>query len=206
MKLVLAGSLLGALVVLSGCASTAPTSDSPPPDLAHETPTEQPRVETSPESGSIVRSEPDSPPVSTMRTFADHVRVDVEQGIVEFDGIVPIDCHHEDSPEVYLEVIACTKGTREHEALVMTEAQPSMVHAAMLLAGMVPGSPGAPNARGEGPISPSGASVRVEIERLTIAIGRRDVGDIVARRRVVAVDGVRSVVVRRFSHAACGDE
>ena len=164
MKLVLAGSLLGALVVLSGCASTAPTSDSPPPDLAHETPTEQPRVETSPESGSIVRSEPDSPPVSTMRTFADHVRVDVEQGIVEFDGIVPIDCHHEDSPEVYLEVIACTKGTREHEALVMTEAQPSMVHAAMLLAGMVPGSPGAPNARGEGPISPSGASVRVEIE------------------------------------------
>jgi len=105
----------------------------------------------------VTKSKPGS-----LRAFAEHVRVDAVHRFVEFDGIVPVDCHHEDTPDVFLEVVACTKGTREHEALVMTEAQPSLVHAAMLLIGLEPGSPGAPRTRREAPILPEGDSIRVE--------------------------------------------
>ncbi len=70
------------------------------------------------------------------------VRVDAGAGVVEFDGFVPIDCHDEETPDVYLELVACTKGTREHESLVVTEAKPSHVHAALLLAGFEAGRAG----------------------------------------------------------------
>ncbi len=42
----------------------------------------------------------------------------------------------------WLEQIACSPGTREHESLVVVEAKPSDVHAALLLAGFEPGVPG----------------------------------------------------------------
>ena len=42
----------------------------------------------------------------------------------------------------WLEQIACSPGTREHEALVVVEIPPSDVHAALLSAGFEPGSPG----------------------------------------------------------------
>ncbi len=42
----------------------------------------------------------------------------------------------------WLEQIACSPGTREHEALVVIKARPSNVHAALLLAGFEPGTPG----------------------------------------------------------------
>lgn len=62
--------------------------------------------------------------------------------MVEFDGSVPIDAHHPETPIVYLELVACSPDTREHESLVVTEALPSQIHAAMLLAGFEPGRPG----------------------------------------------------------------
>jgi hypothetical protein len=70
------------------------------------------------------------------------VRVDKEAKVVEFDGIVPIDAHDADAPLVYLELVACTPDTREHEALVMTRAEAAHVHAALLLIGLRPGAPG----------------------------------------------------------------
>src|SRR5690606_29565763 len=60
----------------------------------------------------------------------------------EIDGIVPIDCHHPDTPHIYLEVVACAPDTREHEALVMTRAKPSHIHAALLARNLAAGSPG----------------------------------------------------------------
>jgi hypothetical protein len=42
----------------------------------------------------------------------------------------------------WLEQIACSPGTREHEALVVIEATPSNVHAALLLGGFQHGTPG----------------------------------------------------------------
>ncbi len=43
--------------------------------------------------------------------------------------------------EGYLEVIACTKGSREHESLVVVAAKPQHIHAALLLIGAEPGHP-----------------------------------------------------------------
>jgi len=42
-----------------------------------------------------------------------------------------------------LELIACTKDTKEHEAIIMIEAVPKHVHTALLLIGARPGSPAA---------------------------------------------------------------
>ena len=42
----------------------------------------------------------------------------------------------------FLEQVACGRGTREHESLVMVEAPASVVHAALLAAGARPGRPG----------------------------------------------------------------
>ncbi|MEE8154125.1 MAG: YdjY domain-containing protein [Phycisphaerales bacterium] len=42
----------------------------------------------------------------------------------------------------WLEQIACAPNSREHESLVVVKAKPSEVHAALLLAGFEPGSPG----------------------------------------------------------------
>ncbi|MFN0131117.1 MAG: YdjY domain-containing protein [Phycisphaerales bacterium] len=70
------------------------------------------------------------------------VRADLAARVVEFDGIVPLDAHDPVTPIVYLEVLVCTPDTKEHEALVMTRAKPSHVHAALLAAGFIPGEPG----------------------------------------------------------------
>ncbi|MCC6233284.1 MAG: hypothetical protein IT580_11615 [Verrucomicrobiales bacterium] len=40
-----------------------------------------------------------------------------------------------------LELVACTKGTKEHESILAMEAKPMHIHAALLLLGAKPGSP-----------------------------------------------------------------
>ena len=42
----------------------------------------------------------------------------------------------------FLEQVACIRGTREHEALVVVDCRPSDVHAALLLLGLESGQPG----------------------------------------------------------------
>lgn len=63
------------------------------------------------------------------------VRVAPERGVVEVDAWTCLDAG-------WLEQIACSRGTREHEALVVVEAPASEIHAALLLAGFQPGAPG----------------------------------------------------------------
>lgn len=70
------------------------------------------------------------------------VYVDLAARTVEFEGIVPVDVNDATTPVVYLELVACTPDTKEHESLIMTRAAPSHVHAAMLLIGLTPGKPG----------------------------------------------------------------
>lgn len=82
------------------------------------------------------------PPALAMVDLFPHVRADVKGRVVEFDGIVPLDAHDPRTPDVYLEVVVCTPDTKEHEALVMTKALPSHVHAALLAIGLTPGRPG----------------------------------------------------------------
>jgi len=93
-----------------------------------------------------------------------HINVDVERGFVELRGSVPIDAR---DPEhvVFLELIACTPDTKEHEVLVVTPARPSHVHAALLLLGLEPGEPGSFSWDGETLVAhdPEGPSVRVDL-------------------------------------------
>ena len=89
------------------------------------------------------------------------VRVDRVQRFVEFDGTIPIDAHDPGAPNVYLELIACTRDSREHESLVVTSAKPSHIHAALLLLGLEPGTPERldPSA----PKPATGPALRIEI-------------------------------------------
>ncbi len=69
------------------------------------------------------------------------VRVDQAARTVEIDGRVPVLADDPEAPNLYLELIACTPGTKEHESLVVTDATPSQVHAALLMIGLEPGTP-----------------------------------------------------------------
>lgn len=132
---------------LAGCATHEGTPDPTPP--AGAVPSDGPHA-VAPDDGWV-------------EAFPG-VRVNVARRAVEVEGIVPIDCHHPETPDVYLEVIVCTPDTREHEALVMTRALPSHVHAALLLVGLAPGSPGAFVPDNEGRlirVPPRGDPVRV---------------------------------------------
>lgn len=65
----------------------------------------------------------------------------VAEGVVEFEGTVPIDAHHPDTPDVYLEMFITAPDSREHEALVLSRIKPSNLHAALLAAGFENGAP-----------------------------------------------------------------
>lgn len=101
---------------------------------------------------------------SAMVEVFPHVRVDRAAKVVEFDGVVAVDCHDEVTPRVYLELFVCTPDTREHESLVVTSARPSHIHAAMLMVGLVPGAPGGVKWTGERVelVPPQGSPVRVQ--------------------------------------------
>ena len=65
----------------------------------------------------------------------------VGDGIVEFEGTVAIDVHHPDTPVVYLEMFVTAPDSREHESLIVADIKPSILHAALLAAGLDPGEP-----------------------------------------------------------------
>lgn len=142
-------------------ASTTPDQRATtPPQIA----TSEPPIETT----SPALSSPPLPaaPAASLREVFPGVRADVAHHIVEFDGIVPIDAHNPKSPRVYLEVIACTFDSKEHESLVATHAKASHVHAALLMIGLEPGSPGSWKVDKQSRVitmPPSGAEVRVSL-------------------------------------------
>ncbi len=62
------------------------------------------------------------------------VAINVQERCVDVESSV---CLHRGA----LELVACTKGTKEHESIVVIEAKPMHIHAALLLLGAKPGSP-----------------------------------------------------------------
>lgn len=145
--------------------SPAPTQ--PPPPSADASPPSPAPVVDPPAAGTkaVDAAEP-----AGFREVFPHVRVDIKEKIVQFDGIVPIDAHDENAPWVFLEVVACSPDTKEHEALVMTQAKASHVHAALLLIGTHPGTPGKWKFENEQiiPIAPTGDVLRVELRFRTV--------------------------------------
>ena len=91
------------------------------------------------------------------------VRINEALRTLEFDAVVAMDCHHPETPDVYLEMICCTPDTREHESLVVTTVPPSSIHAGLLALGGEPGSPGGWRRAGDTvvPVAPEGDRVRV---------------------------------------------
>ncbi len=76
-----------------------------------------------------------TPPKAEWTKVSEAVRVDRARGAVRFDATAVI-------AEGFLEQYVCTVGTREHESLFAFAGKASEIHAAMLLAGIEPGSPG----------------------------------------------------------------
>lgn len=64
----------------------------------------------------------------------DRVWVDAKRGLVMVDGYVSL-------REGYLEMFACTAGTKEHESVVAVNSSAFVIHAALLAIGAEPGSP-----------------------------------------------------------------
>lgn len=158
------GTRVAGFLVLAFAGACAPTREIP----VGASPEPAPRVAASAETAEVPNTEapsaaPVHPPPPPLREVFPHVRVDAAAGIVEFDGSVPIDAHNAETPRVYLEVLACIPDTKEHEALVLTHARPSHVHAALLLCGLEPGTPGRWDWEGTliRAIPPTGPRVRV---------------------------------------------
>ncbi len=74
------------------------------------------------------------PSVEALRPFPG-ITADRASGTVEIEAWSCLDAG-------WLEQIACAPDTREHEALIVIEARPSEIHAALLLVGAAPGRPG----------------------------------------------------------------
>lgn len=111
------------------------------------------------------RELPATTPATALVEVFPGVRIDRAARIVEFDASIPVDCHNPSTPNVYLELIACTPDTREHEVLAVTRAKPSHIHAALLMLGLEPGKPAhwtkAPDGNAQ-PHDPTGPRVGVE--------------------------------------------
>lgn len=62
------------------------------------------------------------------------LEIDVEKRTIDVESEVCLD-------EGALELVACTKGTKEHESIVAVEARPIHIHTALLLLGVEAGNP-----------------------------------------------------------------
>jgi hypothetical protein len=78
-----------------------------------------------------------------MITVFPGVRVDTKARTVEFDAAIsPMLVRDPKAPAFFLEVLACSFNTREHETFVVSRVKPSHIHAALLAVGLKPGTPG----------------------------------------------------------------
>ena len=96
-----------------------------------------------------VRAEapPPEPEQSETTTLAEGLRLNRAERWIELDGFVPIDVREKDRTGYtlirYLECIAVTPTSgKDHESLMVTSVQPSMIHAALVTIGLEPGKPG----------------------------------------------------------------
>lgn len=138
--------LLNSLLVCGVCASVWSCSPTPVKKEAVATPTEAPvaPVAPMPQPAPVVAAPVVIAPAQVVgpKEVFPGVRLDMAARTVSFDATVPIDCHNEKTPVVFLETVACVPDTKEHESLLMTRVRPSHVHAALLMLGLEPGKVG----------------------------------------------------------------
>ena len=133
---------LGAIALL--CAACAACAADPAPA---EQPTTQPAAQTQP-------AEPVKP------AKLPHIDVQLDAGYVDVAAqVVARD------PD-WLELLACTPNSREHEAVLTTAARPSHIHLALLMLGLEPGNPLKAEFTDDGTIKvtrPAGPRVQVTV-------------------------------------------
>ena len=100
----------------------------------------------------------------------------IGEGIVEFVGTIAIDCHHPETPDVYLEMLVTAPDSREHESLVVASIKPSLLHAALLAAGFEPGKPVSRDKAGKA-VPASGDRLRVLVAVIPDDDDDDDTGD-----------------------------
>lgn len=71
------------------------------------------------------------------------IKINAKEKYVDVDGTICL-------VSGALEVVACTKDTKEHESIIQLGAKPVHIHMALLLVGAVPGSPAMQKEVGEG--------------------------------------------------------
>jgi hypothetical protein len=69
-----------------------------------------------------------------IRNIFPHITIDMENRCVDVEAVITL-------TDGFLELIACIKDTKEHESLIMVEAKPRHIHAALLLIGAKAGNP-----------------------------------------------------------------
>jgi hypothetical protein len=87
----------------------------------------------------------------------------VSAGIVEFEGSIAIDCHHEGTPDVFLEMFITAPDSREHESLIVSKIRGSNLHAALLAAGFEPGQPMSIDSEFQQRTPAQGDKLRIEV-------------------------------------------
>jgi len=127
------------------------------------------------------------------------IRVHRADRSVEFEATAVIETG-------FLEEYVCTVGTREHESLFAYDGKASEVHAAMLLAGLTPGSPGrwrevadASGAFAVEAVPPTGEALQIAVR---LADGTERTLDWFVRRAPIgdeATAGAQSAPPRRFT-------
>ena len=139
--------LLSAAGFLAGCetpkreSEPIPTAAMAGPSISIDTErakfeSESVRVEpAASDAGEKSNADGKAPTRETIR-LAPGIEVDLAHREVRIAAQAALD-------EGWLEQAVCLAGTREHESLLVIEAPPRLVHAAMLLIGLEPGRPGA---------------------------------------------------------------
>lgn len=157
-----AASLMLIPVLLAASCSHAPPTPTPTPTPA--------KVEPSPKAPEPTPAEPveaptPAPKPEPVRELFPGLRLDRSAGAVEFDGEIVQDGRA--GGVTYLELLACRPNSFEHEAIVLSPITASNLHAALLLAGGLPGSPGRytfdQTTKAVTPHAPTGAGVRIVV-------------------------------------------
>ncbi|MEM6393129.1 MAG: YdjY domain-containing protein [Planctomycetota bacterium] len=145
-------------------AAATASEPAPAPD-----PTPPPATETEPAAVTPPNDRPQAENVKPAATLPAGIVIDRENRRIELDATVVL-------REGWLELLACTPGTKEHESIVIVQTPPSVIHFALLTLGAEPGSPIRLERRGEElfAVPPTGAVVAIDItydrgdERVTV--------------------------------------
>lgn len=92
-------------------------------------------AEASPEAGAQEQTRPYQTAPPPEQPGLEGIKVDREAGHIDLDAKVVL------RDGQWLELLACTPGTREHESILTVAARPRDIHLALILLGLEPGSP-----------------------------------------------------------------